>query len=214
MHRPSHASPEGDSRQMVAILSVVLVLISIGTIVGPVGAVVIIYNNDLTQLVITPQIRDIVNGNSTIFPAFGHSDNEGSGDNGDLDLSGLMTPVFVSVQIDEAEHTFTGIFSLTNSLNYDLTLNSLNADVQITQSNVQAGSINLGNPVTVVAGETSQITITGTWTQQAIDYITTNYPGATSINVSLTNITIDINGITIQDAGPIDAGSIPLTIQG
>jgi len=60
---------------MVAALSVVLVLISIGTILGPVGAVVIVYHDDLTQLVITPQIRDIMNGNSTIFPDMGQSDN-------------------------------------------------------------------------------------------------------------------------------------------
>ena len=54
---------------MVTILGVVLVLISIGTILGPVAGAVAIYRDDLSQLVITPEIRDIMNGNSTILPA-------------------------------------------------------------------------------------------------------------------------------------------------
>ena len=69
-------------------IGIVLLLISIGTIVGPVGAVVVMYHNDLTQLVIPPQIRDLMNGNSTILPT-----NNNSNDNGNSDLGGLMTPV-------------------------------------------------------------------------------------------------------------------------
>ena len=102
---------------------------------GPVGAVVIIYRDDLTQLVITPQIRDIMNGNSTIIPSHGQLDNGNS--NGNSELGGLMNPIFVSAQIDEAAHTFTGIFNVTNTLNYDLTLNSFSANVEITQATFQ-----------------------------------------------------------------------------
>ena len=48
-------------------IGIVLLLISVGTIVGPVGAVVIMYHNDLTQLVIPPQIKDLMNGNSNLY---------------------------------------------------------------------------------------------------------------------------------------------------
>lgn len=203
-----HASSIGDLGKMVAALSVILVLISIGTILGPVGAVVVIYHDDLTQLVITPQIRDIMNGNSSIIPGLGHSDN---GDNGNSELGGLMQPVFVSAQINEAAHSFTGVFNVTNPLNYDLTLNSFSTDVEITQANIPAGSISLSSPVTVLAGQTAQLTISGQWTQQAQDYITNNYPSTTSIDISLTNIAININGITIQTAGPVQV-SAPMNV--
>ena len=49
-------------------IGIVLLLISIGTIVGPIGAVVVMYRDNLPGLVITPQIRDMMNGNSTILP--------------------------------------------------------------------------------------------------------------------------------------------------
>ena len=202
---------------MVAALSVVLVLISIGTILGPVGAVVIIYHDDLTQLFITPQIRDTMNGNSTIFLDMGQSDNQNwngnSNDNGNPELGGLMNPVFVSAQIDQATHTFTGFFNITNSFSDDLTLNSFSTDVQITQNDIPASNVKLSNPVTVHAGETSQLTVTGQWSQAAQDYVTNNFQSAASLDISLTNISINVNGITIQTAGPIQI-SVPTNVVG
>ena len=188
-------------------LSIVLLLISVGTILGPIGAVVIIYHNDLSQLVIPPQIRDIMNGNSNLIP---HGNSNGNGNSG---LGGLLTPVFVSAQIDDRAHTFTGVFNVTNTLNYDLTLNSFSTDVEITQANYPGGSISLSSPVTVLAGQTVQLTISGHLTQDAQDYIANNYPGATSMDISLANIAININGITIQSAGPIHVGNIPMNVE-
>lgn len=196
---------------MVAALSIVLLLISIGTIVGPVAGVAIIYRDDLTQLVITPQIRDIMNGNSTIFPTNNQQNDNGNPNNNDNSgLSGLFNPTLVSAQVDEAARTFTATFSITNGLNYDLTLNSFSANVEITQEHYQAGSISLSSPVAIPAGETSQLTISGQWTQGTQDYIATNYPGATSFDVYLANPTIDVNGITVQIDQPIYVGNVPI----
>ena len=186
-------------------LSIVLVLISIGTILGPIGAVVVIYRSDLSQLVIPPQISDIMNGNSNLIP---HGNSDGNGDSG---LGGLMKPVFVSAQSNVAAHTFTGVFNVTNSLNFDLTLNSFSTDVEFTQANIPATSLSLSSPVTVLAGQTTQLTISGHWTQAAQDYVASNL-GATSIDLSVSNIAININGITIQSAGPIQVGSIPVNV--
>lgn len=71
----------------VQLVSVILTLISIGAILGPVGAVVIIYQADLSQLVIPPQIRDLMNGNSSIIPT-GNSDNQDDNSG----MNGLMNP--------------------------------------------------------------------------------------------------------------------------
>ncbi len=197
---------------MVSKLSIILALISIGTILGPIGAVAIIYSDDLTQLVITPQIKGIMNGDSAILPDVGSFDNGDSNDNGSSDLGGLMNPVLVSAQVDEATNEFTGNFDITNPVDYDLKLNDFGADVQIAQGNIPAGRISLSNPVTVLAGETSQLTISGNWTQEAQNYLIKNYPDAASIDIILTNISIDVNGIIIHSSEPIHLSNIPVNV--
>jgi len=56
---------------VVQALKIILVLITIGCIAGPIGTVVIMYRNNLSQLVITPQIQQLT-----------HSDNNNSNNNG------------------------------------------------------------------------------------------------------------------------------------
>jgi hypothetical protein len=193
------------------VIGIILILISVGTIVGPVGAVAIIYRDDLSQLVITPQIQDIIDGNSPIVPI----NNNPIGDNGDgPGLSGLMSPTFVSAQVNEATNTFTGIFTITNTLKYDLTLNSFIANVEITQNHIQASSISLGNPVIVMAGETAQLTISGSWTQAAQDYIVNNYSSTASFEVFIVNAEVNVNGVIIQSNETIEVGTIPFNVVG
>ena len=190
-------------------IGILLILIRVGTILGPVGAVVVIYRNDLSQLVITPQIRDIMHGNSSIIPI-----NNDSNDIGNSGVGDLMRPVFVSAQSNTETHTFTAIFNVTNTLNYDLTLNSFSTDVEITQDHIQAGSISLSKPIMVPAGETSQLTLSGSWTQAGQDYITNNYSSTSSVEVYILNAEVNVNGITIQSSGTIDVGNIPFSIVG
>ena len=192
-------------------IGIILLLISVGTIVGPVGATVIVYRDDLSQLVITPQIRDIMNGNSNIFPKDDNGNQNGNGDSG---LGGLMSPTFISAQSDVATQTFSAVFSVTNSFNYDLTLNSFSANALVTQQQIPSGSISLANPVTVPAGQTSQFTLKGHWTQQVQDYITTNYPTSTSIDIFVKDVTINVNGIVVESSGTIEVGNVPLSMVG
>lgn len=192
-------------------IGIILLLISIGTVVGPIGAAVIVYRDDLSQLVITPQIRDIMNGNSNIFP---QSNNGNQNGNGNSDLGGLMSPTFVSAQSDPSTHTFTGIFTVTNNFTYPLTLNSFNANAQITQQQIPAGSVSLANPVTVQPGQTTQLTISGQWSQQAQDYMVANSPSMISVEIYVSDVAININGITVQSTGTIDVGNIPFNILG
>ncbi len=192
-------------------IAIILLLISVGSIVGPVGAAVIVYRDDLSQLVITPQIRDIMNGNSNIFPQ-GNNMNQNS--NGDSGLGGLMSPTFISAQSNLATQTFSAVFSITNSFNYDLTLNSFSANALISLQQIPAASISLANPITVPAGQTSQLTLTGQWTQQAQDYIIANYPTSTSIDIFVKDVTINVNGITVESSGTIEIGNVPFSMVG
>ncbi len=194
------------------VLSVVLVLISIGTIVGPMAGAVIMYRDNLSQLVIPTQLSNIINGNNNNSNNNNNNGNIGSGNFGVGDNGGgFPTPTFVSAQINVEAKTFTVTVNVTNSLNYDLTINSLNATAESSQDHYQLGTISMDSPVTIVAHQASLLTVSGLWTQDAVDHVQNSFPGATSINVDLANLTIDVNGITVQQTAPINVGDIPLT---
>ena len=122
----------------------------------------------------------------------------------------LINPVFVGAQINSEARTFTVTVNVTNSFSYDLTLNSINATVESSQDNYQLGTISLTTPVTILTNQTSAVTVSGAWTQDAENYVLNNYGGATSIDVNLVNTTVDVNGIVIQETQPINVGNIPL----
>jgi hypothetical protein len=184
-------------------VGIILLLISIGTIVGPVGAVVVMYRDNLVQLVVPPQINDIINGNSAISNI--------TQDNGKSGPGGFLTPVFVGAQIDNVSRTFTVTVNFTNTFNLNLTLNGLSAGVVCSQHNYPLGNISINGVIEVLSGETTQITVSGAWNQDAENHFTTEHAGATAIDVNLVNLTIDVNGITVQQTEPISVGSVPLT---
>jgi len=212
-------------------LSVVLLLISIGCIVGPIGGAVIMYRDNLSGLVVTPQINSIINGNNNNSQDNSNNNNNYNGNNNNYNNNydtstndngnnnndnsggggGLISPTFVSAQINSQARTFTVTVNVTNNFSYDLTLNSINATVESSQDNYQLGTISSNTPVTILVGQTSLVTVSGTWTQDAENYINNNFAGATSINVNLANTTIDVNGIIVQQTQPINVGDVPLT---
>jgi hypothetical protein len=194
-------------------LSVVLVLISIGTIVGPMAGAVIIYRDNLSQLVVPPQINSLINGNNNNANNNNNGSNISSGNFGvdDSGRGGFPTPTFVNSQINVEAKTFTVTVNVTNNFNYDLTINSLNATVESSQDHYQLGTISLDSPVVIMSNQTSLVKVSGAWTQEAADHVQNNFAGATSINVDLAYVTIDVNGIIIQQTQPINVGDIPLT---
>ena len=189
------------------IVGIILLLISIGTTVGPISAVVVMYNDDLTQIVIPQEIKDIFSGDSSLLAPIL------SGESGEGDFNiGLIMPKFVSSTFDAATKTFSITVNATNILNYDLTLNALSATVKATQSDAELAVVQLSNPVTISAGEWSMVTISGTWTQAAENYYLNN-PDASSINVTLASAAVDVNGVVVQLSEPIVIGDIPLTLE-
>ena len=46
------------------VVRIVLVLITIGCILGPIGTVVVMYHNNLAGMVVTPQVKQLLNNNS------------------------------------------------------------------------------------------------------------------------------------------------------
>jgi hypothetical protein len=190
------------------VVGVLLTLLSITLIVAPVGAVVIMYQNNLSELVIPPQISSLILGDEGVSSSFFVNDT------GPTDLSSLISPQFVSADIDEDANTFTVVVDVTNNVNYTFTLNNLGADVYSTRDNYHLVSVQLSNPpVTLTPGGTSRVVIVGSWTDAAETYFVNNYRGASSISVQLENLTIDVNGIAVTMSEPFTI-DVPLTLEG
>jgi hypothetical protein len=195
-------------------IAIILLLITIGTTVGPVGAVVIMYRDNLPGLVIPPQVQELINGDTSILAQnVVINDLDDDIASSDLVPMGFVMPTFVSATVDATTKTFTVTLNVTDFLNYDLTLNTINVTVLNSNDNNQLASIHLTNSQIIAAGQSELVNVSGKWTQAAEDYYT-SHPNAESINVKLTNIAIDVNGITAQISQPIDIGTIPLSLEG
>lgn len=196
-------------------IGVILLLISIGTIVGPVGAVVVMYRDNLPALVIPPEIKDLMNGNSNLLANNAVTDDSSTNQNGTADIGpmGFVMPTFVSATVDAPTRIFTVTVNVTDFLNYDLTLNTINATVENSQDGSKLASIHLSSPVLISAGKFEFVTVSGQWSQAAEDFYN-SHPDATSINVRLTNVAIDVNGIVVQTTEPINVGAVPLSLEG
>jgi hypothetical protein len=190
------------------VVSIILVLITIGTVVGPVGAVAIIYRDNLGGLVITPQINDLMHGNGILANNYAVNTNQDDNSVG----GGLVMPTLVSSSVNNVDRTFQVIVNVTNPLNDDLTINSITSDVECSQDHFQLGSISLASPVAIPSGQNSILIVSGYWTQDAENHIQTSHGGQTSISVDLINTSIDINGLIAQYNSPIIVpNGIPIT---
>ena len=187
-------------------VGVILFIISVGLIIGPVGAVVYTYKDDLSGLVIPSQLKDLMQGDASTLL------NGASSGDGNSFLGGLIEPVFVGATVDSESRTFTVTVNITNNFDYDLTLNSLSADVKSAQDNYHLVTISLSNPVTIVSAKASIVTVNGYWSQQAENLFLNNYSQDTTIDVILDNILIDVNGITVESTEPFPIGNIPLSL--
>jgi hypothetical protein len=210
-------------------VGIILLLISIGTVVGPIGAVVITYANNPIQMVVPPELTNVISNafqgspqsvvdNNTNINSEGNNETiPNHGDNGSNNIGidnpggSFLAPVLVGAEVDNASRTFSVTVNFTNTFGFDLTLNEVSANVVCNQHNFQLGSVGLAEPVALFSDQTAQITVSGSWTQEAENHVQTDHAGATSIEASLTNLKINVNGLTIEQPGPISVGSIPLS---
>jgi hypothetical protein len=194
------------------LVRVVLILISIGTILGPVGIVLIMYGGNLAELVIPPEIQQIMSGNGGgLFGGGGNGNNTMNGAN-QGENGGPISPEFVDASFDVSSGTLSVTANIKSGFDYNLTVNSLSLEAMTTRDSYTLGNLTLNNaPVTIPADQTVQVMLSGQWTQEAENYLISNYQGATSIEVGFANMVIDVNGITVQMNGAVGTMNVPLT---
>jgi hypothetical protein len=170
---------------------ILLVLINVVTIAGPVVGVAVVYQNNLTELVVPPELTQVLNCSVTI------------GDQTNL-------AQVVNVQINNSSRTLTLTVAITNPVNYTLTLNSFSANVECSQHNFVMGSISLVNPVALPASQTTNVNFVSTWTAAAEDHFRTAHPGASTIDLNLVGLVVDVNGVNMSPSEPVGIPNVPI----
>jgi hypothetical protein len=162
---------------------IILTLITIITIVGPIAAELVLYRNDLSGLIIPPDVLSLINGNVNGTAITGQP---------------ITLPQLVNSNYDPTTRTVSFSFNFTNPFKLNLTLNSMTANVECAQHNFPLG-------------ETVLIPVTGFWTQEAMAHFADAHKGATKIDVNLTGLNVDVSGIrlTLPDKYPVK--NVPLT---
>ena len=202
---------------------IALVLITIAITVGPILGVVLVYRDNLLGLVIPPEIDQLMNsqqGNPLQSGAQNATqpwESFFSGGGIPSNISDIIPqmPGPEDVQYDPVTRTFTASFQMKNPMQFDMTLKSINGTVECDKHQFPIGPMKLKNPVTLKAGETATVTITGQWSQEAIQHLATDHSGEQSIKCSLVRATISYAAFgltgTYESPEPLSLGEIPLT---
>jgi hypothetical protein len=161
----------------------VLTVITIAINVLPIAAVLLMYQNNLLGLIVPPEVNTIVDKVLTPEDSLGEA---------------LENFTLVDSHYDAASRTVTLTFEIANPLQFDMTIDSMSADVRCAEHGFPLGHATITNPVAIRAGETAEISVEGTWTQDALQHFMTAHAGAKTIDIELTGISVTVNGVSIQ----------------
>ena len=182
---------------MVALdkVRLILTVITIAINVLPIAGVLLMYRDNLLGLVVPPEINTVIN--DVVTP-------------GKPVEESLVNFTFEGSQYDAESRRVTAEFAITNPLNVDLAVNSMSADVLCTEHGFSIGHGGISNPVDIGAGETATIGIEGTWTEEAINHFKTFHSGAENIDIGLTGLSIDVNGIVVETDELVEFPNFPI----
>jgi len=180
------------------VLGLVLILLNVGAIVGPIAGVVVVYHNNLEEIVVPPEVKQIV-GETIETLTLSSPNNSGNlPDDGSSSNVNLQLPQYVSASFDPVARTVTALFSFINPFNVSLAINSLSSDVRCHAHNFLLGSSALSNSVDIASMQTADLTVVFTYSEAAQQHFQSEHAGETVVNVDLTNIAVNISGITLE----------------
>ena len=172
-------------------VGIALTLISVLCAAGPVAGLVITYQSNPVGMVVPPQVSDIVG-------------------NGFSSLSNFSMPQIVSSDYNETANTAILVFNVTNSVSINCTLKDAYAEVRSHDDQTFLANATLLNPVFMPGGQAVNVTITCVWTPEAETYFESQHAGASSINVDLTQLTINVNDVIVTLSQPIEISNVPI----
>jgi LEA14-like dessication related protein len=173
-------------------LTLALAVVSVLIVVVPVAALVFVYSDNLMDTVIPQDIKSAFNSGlssqSKLYPQV---------------LSGAFN----------SENTVTFQLKIANPLTTKLTVTSITADVVGFDDNKAIANITLTSPVTIEAGKSATLQVSGSLAA-GLDTYFDNYAsgGYPTIHLALKNLTVMASGLQIcierQDAGYLSLGGL------
>ena len=177
--------------------------ITLCCVILPLLFTVLAYQDNLIGLMVPPQIKDAMSGNSQpmqeILPDFSNMSNFAPTFNNDF-------------HFNSADGTFGFSMNLESPLETPITFNSFNLTVT-DENGTSLGTINLGNALNLIPGKNSTIPIKGTVSPELVILLQDNginltdphfnpenfeKIGSDFTNIHFTNVNIDVGGISIH----------------
>ena len=149
------------------------------------------------------------NGNSNNNPT--NSNNPNSSNNPNNNGQNGLNPTFTSGQINTVQKTITLTFQVTNTPSQSTTINSMGGTIEITADQYQLGTGSSNGAVTIPQGQTGTITVSGTLTQNGLNYLNAHYSHVSSLDVSVLNGQMTEDGVSNQSTQAQDIGSVSVT---
>ena len=172
-------------------VGLILILINILAIAGPLAGVAAVYYNNPTEMILPTEVEEAVT--ATIE----------TDDN-------IEMPQYIGSTYDTTSRTVTATFSFKNPFEFDLTVNTVSADVECATHSFSLGHAQLRNPVTIDAGTTATITVVFAWTQTAENHFRAEHSNEENIGINLVNLGLDVSGIEVETPEKISL-TVPLT---
>jgi hypothetical protein len=166
-------------KTVLHVLGLILVLINVGAIAAPVTAVVVMHQNNLVEIIVPPEVEEIVTNTVSVGSSF-------------------SLPQLIDSKYNEADRTVVATFSFANPFDFELRVNSLSANVQCTGHCFILGSAGLKEAVQLNPNQSTITTVVFTWTEAAESHFKTEHAEANNISIDLVNIAIDVSGINIE----------------
>ena len=187
-------------------LKIILILLTIAITLTPIVLEVLLYRDNLLDLIIPPEITNLANSSS-------NNSNEKS-----IDGNSLLNPQFELPQpVGEPQYnpetkTLSYTFNFTNPLQTPIELDKLQAGMVSHNDGVFLGNITINQPLKLGPGQTADITALGILSDDTINYLKSKATTQNSINLDFVNLNIDIAGVQIQ-LEKQNIGEIPIPPQ-
>jgi hypothetical protein len=173
-------------------VKVCLTILTIAIMVTPLVVELVLYKDNLMGLIIPPELINMMNGG-------GGNNGGGVTDNNSFINSDFQMPQQVGEpQYDPSTKTVSFTFNFTDPLDTPVTVDTFQAGIVSHDDGVFLGNITIGEPISLVPGQTVDITALGILSDDAINYFKTHAQSQEPINIDLTNLNIDVGGITVQ----------------
>ena len=187
-------------------LKIILLFLTIAIAITPIVIEVLLYRDNLLDLIIPPEIANMVNNKS-------NNSNEKS-----IIGNNLLNPEFElpkpvgDPQYNPETKTISYTFNFTNPLQTPLEIGQLQAGLVSHNDGFFLGNITINKPLKLDPGQTVDITALGILSDDAINYLKSQSATQNSINLDFVNLNVDLSGIQLQ-LDKQNIGNIPIPPQ-